>query len=169
MGVEWYTPGYVIEAARRTMGGIDLDPASCEEANRVVKAERFYTIAQDGLLLPWEGRLWLNPPFGVRDTRAFVGRAVDCFDRGLIDQVCILIPFTPDNRTVTNLFGMAWHCHPREKVMFIRPGSGTGAIQFSTPIFYFGDSSERFADCFSTIGAVCAPVRPYRSQGGMFE
>jgi hypothetical protein len=62
--VEHYTPPDVVEAARRLMGGIDLDPATSLTANTVVRAESIYTMTTDGLsiLHPWHGRVFLNPP-----------------------------------------------------------------------------------------------------------
>lgn len=59
---EWYTPPKIIEAARTWMGSIDLDPASCELANRAVRAARFFDEATDGLKQRWQGNVFLNPP-----------------------------------------------------------------------------------------------------------
>ncbi len=61
---EHYTPAHIVERARALMGSIDLDPASCEQANRNIKAGRIFTEQDDGLRHPWEGKIFLNPPGG---------------------------------------------------------------------------------------------------------
>jgi hypothetical protein len=59
---EWLTPPAIIEA----LGGpdsFDLDPAS-----PIVRpwptARAHYTIVDNGLVKPWFGRVWVNPPYG---------------------------------------------------------------------------------------------------------
>ena len=64
---EHYSPPPVVEAARLTMGGIDLDPASCEAANKIVRAEQFFTAKDNGFGRDWGGRVFLNPPGGSCD------------------------------------------------------------------------------------------------------
>lgn len=63
---EHYTPGVFAEAARGTMGGIDLDPATCGQANRIIRAPITYgpEWGTDGLQEEWGGRVFLNPPGG---------------------------------------------------------------------------------------------------------
>jgi hypothetical protein len=68
--VEWYTPKWVFdELAIR----FDLDPASPHDMETAVPAAAKYTRFDDGLKKPWQGRVWLNPPYG-KDTAAWMSR-----------------------------------------------------------------------------------------------
>jgi hypothetical protein len=56
---EWLTPPEIL----RALGEFDLDP--CAPVMRPwPMAREHYTIRDNGLLKPWHGRVWLNPPFG---------------------------------------------------------------------------------------------------------
>ena len=56
---EWLTPPELV----RALGEFDLDPCSPIERPWPT-ARKHYTILDDGLSQPWEGRVWLNPPYG---------------------------------------------------------------------------------------------------------
>ena len=60
---EYYTQEYIIDLVYRVLGHIDLDPASCMEANEVVKAKHIFTKETDGLTQVWFGNVWMNHPF----------------------------------------------------------------------------------------------------------
>lgn len=65
---EHQSPPWIVEGARETLRGIDLDPATTSAANELsVKAKRIYTINDDGLSKFWMGRIFLNPPGGLLD------------------------------------------------------------------------------------------------------
>lgn len=56
---EWLTPPEIL----RALGEFDLDP--CSPVHRPwPTAMKHYTIEDNGLLLPWEGRVYMNPPYG---------------------------------------------------------------------------------------------------------
>jgi len=61
------TPSDVALAAHTLMGGIDLDPATSPSFNRVVRAKRTYTEADNGFPRTWKGKVFLNPPGGFCD------------------------------------------------------------------------------------------------------
>lgn len=64
---EHYTPPDIVEAARRTLGDIDLDPASCDLTYQYVNPAFAFTLRGNGYLQPWWGRVFLNPPGGKCD------------------------------------------------------------------------------------------------------
>lgn len=68
---EWYTPKYITDA----LGPFDLDPCAATVRKWDI-GRRNYTKADDGLSLPWEGRVWLNCPYG-RETRLWLRRLAD--------------------------------------------------------------------------------------------
>lgn len=86
---QWFSPPEIVAAARSAMGGIDLDPASCAEANQIVQATKYYTEDEDGLTQPWAGRVWLNPPYSYL-VQLFVERFAK-FYPGPITQACLLL------------------------------------------------------------------------------
>jgi hypothetical protein len=67
---EWYTPAYIFDALGERF---DLDVAAPPEGPRHVPAERWYSDL--ALVLPWDGFVWMNPPFGHQSTkRAWLGK-----------------------------------------------------------------------------------------------
>ena len=56
----------LVNAARATMGSIDLDPASSALAQSIVQAKRYLTRAESGFDQHWEAStVFLNPPGGI--------------------------------------------------------------------------------------------------------
>ena len=58
---EWLTPPEIIEA----LGTFDLDPCSPGDRRPWDTAKTHYSLPNDGLKMPWYGRVWCNPPYGA--------------------------------------------------------------------------------------------------------
>lgn len=57
---DWYTPKWIFDALGVTF---DLDVACPPGGPPFVPCRRYYTQADDGLASPWEGLVWMNPPY----------------------------------------------------------------------------------------------------------
>jgi hypothetical protein len=65
---EWLTPPEIL----KQLGEFDLDP--CAPVVRPWDmAKAHYTVEDSGLLQPWHGRVWLNPPYGL-EAREWLNR-----------------------------------------------------------------------------------------------
>lgn len=172
---EWYTRPKYIEAAREVMGSIELDPASCAAANAIVKAERYFTKEQNGILQEWRARsLWLNPPYG-RSAKMqgqhkstiylFTEKLINSYERGDVLQAIILAT----TEVNAKWFYPLWQypiCIPDHRVHFMVAEKQTKYCQmFGTCFAYLGPHEDRFAEIFSQFGHVvktitCPPSKP---------
>lgn len=56
----WLTPPEILWA----LGEFDLDPCAAPSPRPWPTAKRHIELPEDGLALPWEGRVYCNPPYG---------------------------------------------------------------------------------------------------------
>lgn len=59
---DWYTPAWIFDGLGLTF---DLDVAAPDGGAPNVTALAHYTVADDGLLQPWHGYVWCNPPYSA--------------------------------------------------------------------------------------------------------
>jgi len=155
---EWYTPPHIIELARATMGGIDLDPASNAVAQEWVRAGAYYS-ADDvlsGLARIWWGRIWLNPPFD--QTRAWVDRLDSAYRSGEIEQAVLLVNSAPGYVWWERIWRERPVCMLRERLRFIRPdGTAGGQAKKGQTVAFFGPDASRFRMIWADVGRVILP------------
>ncbi len=130
----WLTPAPIV----RALGHFDLDP--CGAPGHTLAAQTYQIDdGQDGLALPWHGRVWLNPPYG-KLTAPFLGRLADH------GQGTALV-FA---RTETRMFFD--HVWPRaDALLFLR-----GRVTFLNSAGIAADNSSGAPSCLIAYGAADA-------------
>lgn len=153
---EWYTPPEWIEAARKAMGGIDLDPASCEIAQKHIKAKKFFSIADDGLSKVWRGRVWLNPPYSRDLCAKFTERLLFYFQEESIKQACVLVNNATDTAWMQELLhNCSAVCFPAGRISFLdRSGKPANKPLQGQAVVYLGERVKEFKTAFEDRGVV---------------
>lgn len=186
---DYQTPSYIIEPARLTMGGIDLDPASSAIANERVAAGMYYTEEIDGLAQEWFGKVWLNWPFGKPEnpctdgctkesckkrgyhlTKRLPGNAdwcnkiVSSYVEGRIEQACSLCFACTSEKWFKPLFNYP-QCYLNPRTNFYRPdGSLAKGVSKGSVITYFGENVDAFAKNYGNLGGVVVPYKWYTNR-----
>lgn len=153
---EWYTPRSYAEAAIEVMGSIDVDPASTEIANRIIKATEYYTAEEDGRLQKWGGNVWMNPPYSQPLVAEFASLLADKYLSGEVSQACVLVNNATETNWYQSLLTLSTAvCFIKGRVKFInRDGENLGAPLQGQTILYFGENSGKFGEIFAQFGIV---------------
>lgn len=80
--------------AKAGVDAFDLDVAASAEAHH---APLWYSKRDNGLLQPWRGRVWCNPPFS--DLAPWVLRAREAIGSGAGNNAVLVAQLLPGNRT----------------------------------------------------------------------
>lgn len=167
-----YTPLEVIELVHLFWPqGIDLDPASDEVANQLVKAKRIYTESNNGLDFAWNAdTVFINPPYSL------VSKFIDKLRVSLlsVDGPIEAITLTKAD-TSTQWFKLIWEnasaiCFVNHRLQFWKSDitanqcnlfkepdpvfENQASAPFCSAIAYFGSDPHRFSCLFSRLGPV---------------
>lgn len=156
---EWYTPAPFIEAARVVLGDIDLDPASNDDANAVVKAGQIFTADDSGLEQQWDGRVWMNPPYAQPLIAQFCEKLAASVQAQTVTAAVVLV----NNATETQWFRAvvdvaAAICFPSGRVRFWHPTKTSATPLQGQAVIYIGADIDRFCETFAPFG-FCVEVR----------
>lgn len=149
---EWYTPLYVIERAIEFFGEIDLDPCAPDKLVPVVPARTIYTKADDGLVQPWSGRVWMNPPYG-ESIGFWIQKLITAYRDGSIEAGLALLP----SRTEAAWFSPLWDfplCFVRGRLKFRNPAGKENGAPFGSVIACISGDVDEFARWFGDLGHI---------------
>lgn len=156
---EWYTPPEYLDAVRKVLGGIDLDPASNADAQKTVKARRFLTPEQDGLSKVWKGRVFCNPPYSQPECGQFVAKFIEEHESGRMTAGIILLNASTDTRWFHDLASRFPVCFTLGRIAFLRrDGKPIAGNRIGQAFFYAGRSTA-FAKVFGQLGVVMGAKR----------
>jgi ParB family transcriptional regulator, chromosome partitioning protein len=157
---EWYTPEQHIASASQVLGGIALDPATSELANKVVKADTIFTQEDNGLEQPWHGTVWLNPPYSQPAISQFAEKLASEWESGRLTAAIALTHNYTDTQWFHRLAKACTAiCFTKGRIGFVNPEGKKAAPTQGQSFFYFGDKPEDFADEFSKHGFVVEVCR----------
>lgn len=155
----YFTPQIVLDRVIEQFGVIDLDPCNDPDPACLVRAELRYDIhaGQDGLVLPWRGKVFVNPPYS--DPAPWALRAVQHALASLENEVILLVNATPGSAWWSRwVWPHARVCFLGRRLRFLKPGGATPTPSpTDSAVLYYGSHLEAFRRVWSPIGTVVRP------------
>lgn len=163
----WFTPAIYLDLVREVFGGeIELDPASCEQANAIVRAKRYYSKQQDGLSQEWKARtFFLNPPYGrgvkhKSNQEIWSQKLIQEYESGHVEEAILLLNACTGTAYFQNLLNHGYHiCLVRGRIHFDGNGKSMEGPTHDNAFIYLGKCPERFIQVFERIGPIVVNVK----------
>jgi len=140
----WLTPPEIL----KPLGLFDLDP--CGFPGWVTAWRHYLLPDENGLLLPWSGRVWCNPPYG-REIPKWV-------ERMALHRHGTMLIFA---RTDTQAFAGVWKC--ADSILFL-----TGRVRFFRPDGTRGDAGTA-PSCLAAFGPQDVAALTVAANSGHFK
>lgn len=156
---EYYTPQEIIEAARTTMGGISLDPASSIIANLRVRADAWFGIDDNSLGRAWCDNAWLNHPFSRKGNPLWINKLIREHEIGNVKQACCITFAATSEKWFQPLSKYA-KCWLSPRTNYFKPdGTLLKGVTKGSVVTYFGPNIDKFASMFASFGTVTIPYK----------
>lgn len=151
---EYYSPLPIVDAARNTMGGIDLDPFSSLTANEKIKATKIFTLDDCGFKNKWFGRVWMNHPFS-REMNVRCIQKIDLeYKLKRIEQACC-ITFAATSEKWFQPLMLYPQCYLSPRTNYYMPdGTLKKGVTKGSVVTYFGDNLDAFVAEFKKFGRI---------------
>lgn len=156
---EYFTPLPIVEAARLTMGSIDLDPASSARSNERVRATHTFDIEMDGLEQEWFGNIWLNWPFTRTGNPLWSNKLLMEFRSGRVYQVCCITYACTSETWFRPLMDFP-QCFLYPRTNYVLPdGSTLRGVTKGSVVTYLGRNHLQFIKSYESLGSFKFPLR----------
>lgn len=152
--VEYYTPQEIIEAARKTMGGIGLDPASSIIANLRVRADAWFGIDDNSLGRAWCDNAWLNHPFSREGNPLWINKLIREHEIGNVKQACCITFAATSEKWFQPLLKYPQSFLSPRTNYFLPNGQKLTGVTKGSVVTYLGDSVKAFRENFHKLGVV---------------
>lgn len=149
----WFTPPDLLAKIDAFLGGIELDPCPATGEGE--------DIAQDGLAIPWHGRVFCNPPYN-RAVAAWIAKALG--EPGITEAVFLVAARTDTDWWQAAVRGWA------DAVCFIdgrlRFSGSANSAPFPSALLYHGPHVGQFLSAFQHLGWTITRGGPWGSSQG---
>jgi len=146
---EWYTPPEVLALVEKTLGVIDLDPCCNSIGEPNVNAVSHLKQADNGLSVDWNGRVYMNPPYG-RGIEVWVEKLVAEYMSGNVSEAIALVPARVDTDWFRKFRDYAI-CFVDGRLKF---SGHENSAPFPSAVVYLGGDIDKFYEAFSSLGDI---------------